>query len=145
MRTFESDLEIGHKAEEYILKKLQLIYPTMRRIEGKNVHFDLIDDYGLTIEVKLDLKSKETGKVSIEFMHRGIPSGISISKAKRWILVYYCEGWGWSMMDTDQLRAFIKKNYSQNDRYIGVGDKSSLVFLKAHDIKENFNFYPIEK
>lgn len=145
MRTFESDLELGHRAEEYILKRLQLIYPTMRRIEGRNVHYDLIDDSGLTIEVKLDLRSKETEKIGIEFMHRGLPSGISISKAKRWILVYYCEGWGWSMIETDQLREFIKENYSPSDRYIGEGDKSSLVFLKASDIKENFNFYPIEK
>lgn len=143
--TFEEDLELGHRAEEYILKVLKLVYPTMRRIEGKNVHYDLIDDTGLTVEVKLDLKSKETGHIGIEYMHRGVLSGISISKAKRWILVYYCNGWVWTMVETPILRKYIKKNHAKYTRYIGQGDKSSLLIIKVEEIQENFGSYPVKK
>jgi hypothetical protein len=144
MRTFEDDLEIGQRAEECILKKLQLVYPTMRRIKVKNTHFDLIDDSGLTIEVKLDLKSKDTGNIGIEYMHRDKPSGISISQAQRWVFVYYLHGWVWSMIETDKLREYIKENQAKYDRIMGHGDKSSLILIECSEIAKDFNLYPIE-
>lgn len=145
MRTFDSDLEIGHRAEEYILEKLQLLYPTMRSIKVKNVDYDLIDDNKTSVEVKLDIKSQETGRVAIEYMHRGKPSGISISKATLWVLIYYLEDeWVWTFMETDLLRKYIKKNHAKYNRYIGDGDKSSLLFIDASEIANAFGYFEIE-
>lgn len=146
MRTFNSDLELGHRAEEYVLEQLRLLYPTMRRIEGKNVHYDLVDDNGLTIEVKFDLKSKETGKIGIEYMHRGLASGISISKAKRWVFIYYLgKKCVWTMVETNRLRRYIKTNHAKYNRYIGEGEKSSLILIDATEISENLGYYPVKR
>jgi hypothetical protein len=146
MRTFDSDLELGHRAEEYILEKLQLLYPTMRSIKVKNVDYDLIDDNETSVEVKLDIKSKETGRVAIEYMHRGKPSGISISKSTLWVIIYFLEDeWVWSFMETDLLRKYIKRNHAKHTRYIGDGDKSSLLLINSLDIANEFGYYKIEK
>lgn len=143
---FEEDLKLGHRAEEYILEQLQLLYPTMRRVEGKNVHYDLIDEDNFTVEVKFDLKSKETGRIGIEYMHRGLPSGISISKAQRWVLIYYLEGkWVWTMIETNKLRAYIKQNHAKYTRYLGIGDKSSLLLIDAFEIAKHFGFYEVKE
>jgi hypothetical protein len=145
MRTFDSDLELGHRAEEYILEKLLLLYPTMRSIKVKNVDYDLIDDNKTSVEVKLDIKSKETGRVAIEYMHRGKPSGISISKATLWVLIYFLKDcWVWSFMETNLLRKYIKKNHSKYNRYIGDGNKSSLLFIDALEIASEFSYFEIE-
>lgn len=146
MRTFDSDLELGHRAEEYILEKLQLLYPTMRSIKVKNVDYDLIDDNETSVEVKFDMKSKTTGRVAIEYMHRGNPSGISISKATLWVIIYFLEDeWVWTFMETDLLRKYIKKNHAKYNRYIGDGDKSSLLLINSLDIANEFGYYKIEK
>lgn len=146
MRTFDSDLELGHRAEEYILEQLKLLYPTMRSIKVKNVDYDLIDDNKISVEVKLDIRSRKTGRVAIEYMHRSIPSGISISKATLWVLIYFLkDGWVWSFMETDLLRKYIKKNHAKYNRYIGDGDKSSLLFIDALEIANVFGYYEIER
>jgi len=146
MRNFNSDLELGHRAEEYVLEQLKVLYPTMRRIEGKNVHYDLIDDNNFTIEVKLDLNSKETKRIGIEYMHRGLPSGISISKANRWVLIYYLEDrWVLTMMDTDKLRKYIKQNRAIYRRYLGDRDKSSLLLIDTSEISNHFGYYEIRE
>ena len=146
MRNFNSDLELGHRAEEYVLEQLKVLYPTMRRIEGKNVHYDLIDDNNFTIEVKFDLKSKETKRIGIEYMHRGLPSGISISKANRWVLIYYLEDeWVWTMIETNKLRAYIKRNHAKYTRYLGNGDKSSLLLISVEEISNKFGYYEVKK
>lgn len=146
MRTFDSDLELGHRAEEYILEKLQLLYPTMRSIKVKNIDYDLIDDNETSVEVKFDMKSKTTGRVAIEYMHRGNPSGISISKATLWVIIYFLEDeWVWSFMETDLLRKYIKRNHAKHTRHIGDGDKSSLLLINSLDIANEFGYYKIEK
>ena len=57
---FEEDLQLGQKAEEYILAMLRKEFPTIKRVKGYQPDYDFIDDDGYTIELKLDIRSKSS-------------------------------------------------------------------------------------
>lgn len=146
-KTFWADLLEGHKAEEYICSELKGEFPTLHTVEGKSIHYDSIDDNGYTIEVKLDKRSRETGNVAIEYKHRGVRAGISISKAKEWAIVYYLKGvgWVWSLIPTKELRAFLVNNWDFLKKYTNPSDpdKSEIMLIKTEDFANQFSYYKI--
>jgi len=146
-KTFFEDLEKGKGAELYILDQLKVEFPTMKKVEGKCIDYDLIDDNGHTVEVKLDTRSKDTGNVAIEIRHRGLPAGISISKAREWAVVYYLKyfGWVYSRSKPDDIRRFIKRNIEFLRRYENPNDldKSQIILIDTIDFANEFNYYKV--
>lgn len=141
--SFEHDLKLGERAERFVVNQLREKIPTLRKVEGKNPDYDLIDDKGFTIEVKLDIKSKETGNVGIEYRHRGKPTAISTSKAIEWVVIYYNNGWRYIRVPTIELRSFIKSNWKYLSKIKGEGDKSSLVLIPIETLERHFIFKEI--
>jgi hypothetical protein len=68
-------------------------------------------DYDLqlqcNVEVKNDLKAKETGNVAVEIEYRGNASGIMLSKAAWWAIVVGDEA---ILVKKDKLRQFVLNN-----------------------------------
>jgi len=144
---FEKDLLHGQAAEDYMLPILKKEFSTIKRVEGYNPDYDFIDDEGYTIELKLDERSKGTGNIGIEYMHRNKPSAISTSKAQEWIIIFFFPGanWVYSRMKTNELRAYLKSN----NKYLrkthgGDSDKSSLILVPVSDFTDRFDFRPLK-
>jgi len=142
--SFDQDLELGERAERFVIEQLKKEMPTLKKIKGYNPDFDLTDINGHTIEVKLDVKSQETGNIGIEYRHRGKPSAISTSKASEWIIIYFRNKWKYIRVNTGDLRAYIKSNWEYLHKIKGEGDKSSLVLIPVVDMEEAFVFKIIE-
>lgn len=140
--SFNEDLNIGHKAEEYVLSELRKEFPNLKRILGMSLHCDLKDEQGYMVEVKYDIRGRDTGNVAIEYKHRGKLSGISISRAMEWVVIYHLEGNGWvySRIKTEDLRSFIRNNWQYLKKYKGSGDKSELVLIKSTLFAETFSY-----
>ena len=131
--SFNEDLNIGHRAEEYVLSELKKEFPNLKRVYGMSLHCDLKDDSGYTVEVKYDTRSRSTENVAIEYRHRGKLSGISISRAMEWVIIYFLKGTGWvyTRVKTNDLRAFLKNNQQYFQKYKGSGDKSDLILVNT--------------
>lgn len=136
--SFDTDLKIGERAERFLLEKLREEFPTLKKIEGYNPEYDLIDDNGYSFEVKLDMRSKTSGNVGIEYRHNGQPSAISTSKAMEWVIIYYFNTWRYTRIKTTLLRAFIKNNWEYFAKFSGKGDKSSLVLIPTKEFEDYF-------
>ena len=85
--TFHVDLAIGHRSEDYVLSIIRRHYPNAYRIEGKHSAYDiLVPELGLTVEVKGDYRSQETGNICVEVNHPiGTPSGLLVTTADYWV------------------------------------------------------------
>jgi len=144
---FEEDLQLGQKAEEYILAMLKKEFPTIKRVNGYQPDYDFIDDDGYTIELKLDIRSKSSGNVGIEYKYKNKPSAISTSKAVEWIVIYYLPPYKWvySRMKTNELKAFLKGN----NKYLrktngGDSNMSRLILIPIVTFSEEFGFTPLK-
>lgn len=87
MGNFIYDKSAGELAENIVLDVLKQEHPkkTFKKVVGKNSDFDIVEDSKsknpLTIEVKFDIKAKETGNLCFEFTNGQKPTGVCISKA----------------------------------------------------------------
>ena len=142
--SFQRDLEMGERAERFVIEQLKKEMPTLKKIEGYNPDYDLIDDSGFTIEVKLDRKSQETKNVGIEYMHGGKLTAISTSKAMEWVVIYFNNEWRYIRTSTDQLRNFLRSNWEYLPKIKGEGDMSSLVLISIEDLEKHFTYNIIE-
>jgi hypothetical protein len=146
-KTFYKDLNEGSRAELFVLEQLREKHPTMSKVEGKCIDYDLVDREGYTVEVKLDKKSKVTNNIAIEYRHRGVRAGISISRAKAWAIVYYLKGtgWVWSLIPTKELRTFLVNNWEflRKDINPDDPDKSETMLVRTEDFANQFNYYKI--
>jgi len=136
---FKKDLEEGEKAERYIVKQLLREYPTLKKVEGYNPGYDLIDEMGYTVEVKFDIGSKTTGNIAFEYSYKGNPSGISTSSALDWVQIYFSNGWVYSQMRTYNLKIFLKSNI-KSFKIVNGGDdnKSHLILVPVSTFQEFF-------
>ena len=142
--SFDTDLKIGERAERFLLEKLREEFPTLKKIEGYNPEYDLIDDNEYSFEVKLDMRSRTTGNVGIEYRHNGLPSAISTSTAMEWIIIYYFSTWRYSRVKTTLLRSYIKNNWEWFTKVKGKYDKSSLVLIPTKELEECFFCYDVK-
>lgn len=97
---FRYDLKLGIIGEKYLADVLQ-----NRRIE-----------------VKTDFQAAETGNVYLEYKSRGVPSGISTSKADWYAFVLSNDNI--ILVKTEKLKALVKKRFKAN-RGVKGGDKNT--------------------
>ena len=83
------------------------------------------------VEVKSDEKSKYTNNIVIEIEFNQIPSALSTTKAKYWVIY---DGYNYNWFLTDQIKDCIKDNKLKYVEFIGNGDTKS---KKAYLIKKN--------
>jgi hypothetical protein len=143
---FKRDLQLGEKAEEYLVDKLKKEFPTLKQLKKNFSEYDLMDDNGYTIEVKFDRKSKSTGNTAIECEYKGNPSGINCTKAMEWIQIYYLNNqWVYSRIKTYDLRAFVKSNGDYLTTIDGGDNKlSKMILIPVEDFADTFNYESLQ-
>jgi hypothetical protein len=129
---FQRDHKVAVKTEQQVTDFLLAKYPGL-----KFEHFCGTADYDVAfswpgrqelikVEIKEDFTCKRTGNVGLEFSCRGKPSGISISKADRYIykvhrpdgrIVLYS-------IPTDKLKRMVK-NHDYSGPPVNGGDPGS--------------------
>ena len=141
---FKQDLQIGQKAQEYIVKQLSKEFKGIKSVPGLCSDCDLIADNGYTIEVKFDLKSKLTNNIGIEYRYKGKPSGIAKTKSQEWVHIYYLNGWVYSRIKVNDLKAYLKSNWGYLPKLKGGDNNNSkMVIVKSEDFANRFGFMPI--
>lgn len=82
---FNEDLKLGHRFEEFVLKRVRLRYPNAKRIDGEYKGGDIyIPEINEMVECKFDRMAHKTGNIALEVGYKGNPSGIVTSKSKWW-------------------------------------------------------------
>jgi hypothetical protein len=142
---FDKDLKIGNIVEDIIATHLKPEFPTIRAHKKKSSAYDLIDDDGYTFEVKWDRMSEETENTVIEYYCNNKPSGVSTTKAIEWIQVYnLCNKWVFSRMTTNDLKAFLHRNFEYfHTGRGGDNSKSRLIFIDKDVFSSEFDFTAI--
>ncbi len=88
-----------------------------------------------TVEVKTDFMANFTGNIAIEYISRGKPSGISVTKAEHWAFILPEKGI--IIIETERLKRIARKYYKKGRVKDGGDlDSSKLVLIP---IKELFN------
>lgn len=81
------DLERGEKVERHYLEKILAVFRDAYQTFGRDTRFDIkIPELDVSIEVKFDPKSLETGNIVVEYYHNQ-PSGLTVSEASHWLFV----------------------------------------------------------
>jgi hypothetical protein len=83
--TFTRQLSIGHYAEDIVEDYLK-----DKEIKNKRNHdnrWDFQLENGKRIEVKFDIKSKETGNLAIEVTQKGKPSGLTTTESDYYLFI----------------------------------------------------------
>ena len=142
---FKDDVKLGEKAQDYIIKQLQLEFPGIHSMHGNFSNYDLVSDSGFTAEVKFDIKSKLTNNVGVEYEYQGKPSGLAKTKAMEWIHIYHLTNkWVYSRIKVHDLKAYIKNNWKYLRKLKG-GDRNSskMVVINTQDFADRFTYFPI--
>ncbi len=135
MNTFEEDLEVGHNAEQKVLKLLQTQYPSAFVIDVYCKEFDIfVPETAKGYEVKQDFKSKYTGNFVVEIFMHGKPSGLMTSKAHAWIFVTPSQ---YVFVKRERIKDCIIENNLQFVNFVGNGDTES---KNAYLIKQELLF-----
>ena len=145
MGDFQKDLELGVRAQEFIIKQLQPEFPSIKSIPGKFSNFDLKSNSGYTAEVKYDRVSKRTQNVGIEFKYNNKLSGISTTTAIEWIHIYHLkDNIVYSRIRTHDLKAFLRSNWDKLVKVDGGDDgKSRLTLISVSDFTNRFDYTTI--
>ncbi len=142
--SFTSDLKTGHKAEEWVVKKLKEEFPTLKRVEEGSA-YDLIDDDGYTIEVKFDKLSEKTPNLGIEYLCSNKPSGLSATKAMEWVQIFNLDGeWVYSRTPVSKLQSYIRANWDYLSKVdAGDGLRAKIVLINKDDFANTFHYYEV--
>lgn len=131
--TFAESLECGYAAEDRILREIRRRYPCATRIVGRWDGYDIIiPESGVTIEVKKDLRSLDTGNILVEWEFNGRPSGILTTRADWWVVTDDRCDW---MIKPQELSYCIFLNRLQYREITGSGDYSpkKVFFIRRDD------------
>ena len=133
---FSEALKDGKSSEKIVLKLLQNTYPSADRIIGYNKEFDIVvPEANMTIEVKKDFKSQETGNVVIETSMNNNPSGITTTGANWW--VFHTDPNKLIWITTFIIRYMIEIEGFKEVEFIGKGDtKKKKAYLVPIEILE---------
>jgi hypothetical protein len=142
MGNFAQDLKLGVKAQEFIVKELQMELPGLHSVDGNFSNYDLISSTGYTIEVKFDYISKNTANVGIEYEYNKKPSGIAKTKALDWLHIYfYKDNLVYTRVHSTELKAYIHNNWKCLKKVnAGDNDASKLVLINKEDFINAFGF-----
>ena len=126
MSNFKESLKDGKKSEEAILSIVQKKYPTAEIIQGYYKYYDIfVPEKNISIEVKKDVKSQETGNIVVEVEFNGYPSALSTTRADYWV---FDDGECYIWIEADKLR-YICRLFKEIRTFIGNGDTKP---KKAH-------------
>jgi len=129
---FDEDLRYGEAVEQEVLQLIQKKNSSIRKVNGNFKSFDLyIPEVNLSIEVKYDIKSDETGNFFIECEFNGEPSGIQTTTAEWWILV---DGQNYYFIETESLGYLIQLNNCYKRTYTGKDGTKVSSYLLRKDI-----------
>ena len=124
----KKDLLRGHVGEKIVIDYLLNDYKTVKAIPGNHKEYDLLVDDELTFEVKMDVKSRETGNIAVEHESYGKPSGITTTTANYWAFIYwYKDAWYGGILPTKSLKKICKGAWSIN----GGDDMASKIYLMS--------------
>ena len=85
MTKFDKSLRFGQALEQRLLDRLLVPFRDAVRVFGKDSRCDIkIPELDITIEVKSDITSRDTGNIVVEYFHNA-PSGILKSTADYWM------------------------------------------------------------
>ncbi len=131
--TFKEDLARGKKAENIVLSMVKDKYPDAYVVDGYCKEWDIhIPSEDKGVEVKYDPMSMKTGNLVVEIEYNNKPSGLSTTRAYRWVLHT-----GDEMIITtpDRIRDTIKDNKLRTVKFTGPGDPHSKVaYLVKKDL-----------
>ena len=136
--TFERDLNKGKEVEEFILDMIRKSYPLAHRVCGKFTYYDIyIPEIQISIEVKCDEKSQETGNIVVEIEFNGKPSALSTTIADYWC---WWDGAAVVWVTPDKIRECIKDYNLKPVEFVGKGDtKPKKAYLISRDILFNYS------
>ena len=118
---FQRDFSVGHESEEEILEKIRDKYPTAVLVPGKFKPYDIfVPEKDLKVEVKVDLKSQETGNILIELRMFNKPSGLLTTEADFWI-IYTGTEYLWT--EPRMILEGIMINNIPSQKILGKGDE----------------------
>lgn len=126
---FREALDFGKRHERIVLSMIQRNYEAYI-VDGYCKEYDIfVKELGFGVEVKVDTKSMETGNIVIEVECNGVPSGLTTTKAKYWVIY---DGLGYHWFLVKDLRIIVGRS-SNLAEFIGNGDSYS---KKAYLIKK---------
>lgn len=86
---FYEDLAKGQEAQNLILERLKLKYPSARQVPGDFKYWDIeVPEKDITIEVKNDVRAVEKQRYYVETRTKDPwqPSGVNTSKSDWWVI-----------------------------------------------------------
>jgi hypothetical protein len=112
MLTFKQLKALGdmyeHESRLKIAKKYNVeVIEIQDETNFKKVHYDFKTSDNISYEVKADLMSQTTNNFFIEYEGYNKPSGLTITKAEKHILI---SGDEYYLIDTQQIKQLIKTN-----------------------------------
>lgn len=139
---FYDNLEYAQIGEEEVAHLLEKRFKDFK-LKGFNDDRDCdiladIDGREVTIEVKEDVRTKDTGNVVIECESRGKPSGIKTTKALFWVFRVHTEGGIRNILfKTVDLKQAVRDRRFHNKRQMTHTDSVNvLYFFRLDDLEE---------
>ena len=139
---FYDNLDFAQQGEDEVAKLLENKFKDFE-LKGFNHDnkCDIVASVGgkeVTIEVKEDVRTKDTGNVVIECESRGKPSGIMTSKADFWVFRVHTEDGILNLLfKTKQVKQAIRDRRFHNKRQMPHTDSNNvLYFFRLDDLRE---------
>lgn len=131
---FYENLEFAQRGEEEVAKALSEQFADFEVIEFNNDKAcDIIASIGgerITIEVKEDVRVKDTGNVVIECESRGKPSGIMTTQADFWVFRLHLEtGVVNYLFKIKDLKQAIRDRKFHNKRQMPHTDSNNVLYF----------------
>ena len=139
---FFDNLDYAQKGEEEVAALLETKFKDFK-LKGFN-HDNKCDIVGVvngrevTIEVKEDVRTKDTGNVVIECESRGQPSGIMTTKADFWVFrIHTVDGLLTLLFKTNNVKQAIRDRRFHNKRHMAHTDSNNvLYFFRLETLRE---------
>lgn len=146
MTKFAKDLDIGERAQNFIISILKKEYKDIHSLKGNVKECDLVSSSGYSAEVKFDIMSKETGNIGIEYKCNNKPSGISTTEALEWIHIFYADRWVYIRVATKTLQNFLRSNWNHLTKIMGGdGNRAELFIIPVDTIIDQFKCFPLRR
>lgn len=131
---FYENLEFAQKGEEEVARLLNDKFPDFKVIGfNEDKACDIlaeVDGKEVTIEVKEDVRTKDTGNVVIECESRGKPSGIMTTQADFWVFrLHLEEGIVNYLFKIKDLKQAIRDRKFHNKRQMPHTDSNNVLYF----------------
>ena len=139
--TWDPYLKTGEALENELLAHIRRIYPEAQRVgahfSGWDIHVPIDVDRTLTIELKRDHKSDDTGNLCFEYEFRGEKSGLATTQADIWV---QADPRFFYFFEVRLLKEFLRMNW-KHLRHVTGGNNamSKMVLIRKTDLT-NRNF-----